>query len=78
MSKVEIRPVDTQGRIILPKSWRNRLRTMSVLVIDEDDRLEIRPADADLSRFVDAVEVDGEHFDDYHKLRKGLKKDAIH
>jgi len=78
MSKVEIRPVDTQGRIILPKAWRNRLRTMSVLVIDEDDRLEIRPADADLSRFVDAVEVDGEHFDDYHKLRKGLKKDAIH
>ena len=78
MSKVEIRPVDTQGRIILPKSWRNRLRTRSVLVIDEDDRLEIRPADADLSRFVDAVEVDGEHFDDYHKLRKGLKKDAIH
>ena len=78
MSKVEIRPVDTQGRIILPKSWRNRLRTRSVLIIDEDDRLEIRPADADLSRFVDAVEVDGEHFDDYHKLRKGLKKDAIH
>jgi AbrB family looped-hinge helix DNA binding protein len=78
MSKVEIRPVDTQGRIILPKSWRNRLRTRSVLVIDEDDRLEILPADADLSRFVDAVEVDGEHFDDYHKLRKGLKKDAIH
>jgi AbrB family looped-hinge helix DNA binding protein len=78
MSKVEIRPVDTQGRIILPKSWRNRLRTRSVLVIDEDDRLEIRPADADLSRFVDAVEVDGEHFDDYHKLRKGLKKDAVH
>jgi AbrB family looped-hinge helix DNA binding protein len=58
MSKVEIRPVDTQGRIILPKAWRNRLKTNAVVVIDEDDRLEIRPADADLSRFVDAVEVD--------------------
>ena len=78
MSKVEIRPVDAQGRIILPKIWRNRLKTNSVLVIDEDDRLEIRPADADLSRFVDAVEVGGEHFDDYHKLRKGLRKDAVH
>ena len=78
MSKVEIRPVDTQGRIILPKSWRNRLRTRSVLVIDEDDRLEIRPADADLSRFVDAVEVDGKDFEDYHMLRKGLRKDALH
>ena len=78
MSKVEVRPVDSQGRIILPKSWRNRLRTRSVLVIDEDDRLEIRPADADLSRFVDAVEVDGEDFEDYHTLRKGLRKDALH
>ena len=78
MSKVEIRPIDSQGRIILPKSWRNRLKTNSVVVIDEDDWLEIRPADADLSRFVDAVEVDAEHFDDYHKLRKGLKKDAVY
>jgi AbrB family looped-hinge helix DNA binding protein len=78
MSKVEIRPVDTQGRIILPKSWRSRLKTNAVVVIDEDDWLEIRQADADLSRFVNAVEVDGEHFDDYHKLRKGLRKDAVH
>jgi len=78
MSKVEIKTVDTQGRIILPKSWRNRLKTNAVVVIDEDDRLEIRPADADLSRFVDAVEVDVEHFEDYHKLRKGLRKDAVH
>jgi AbrB family looped-hinge helix DNA binding protein len=78
MSTVEIKTVDTQGRIILPKSWRKRQKTNSVLVIDEDDRLEIRPADADLSRFVDAVEVDAEHFEDYHKLRKGLRKDAVH
>jgi len=78
MSKVEIKPVDTQGRIILPRAWRNRLKTNSVVIIDEDDRLEIRPADADLSRFVDAVEVPADHFDDYHELRKSLRKDAVH
>jgi len=78
MAKVEIKPVDTQGRIILPRAWRNRLRTSSVVIIDEDDRLEIRPADVDLSRFVDAVDVGAEHFDDYHKLRRGLRKDAVH
>lgn len=78
MPKVEIKTVDTQGRIILPKSWRNRLKTNSVVVIDEEDRLEIRPVDSDLLRFVDAVEVDAEHFSDYHKLRKGLRKDAFH
>ncbi len=78
MSKVEIKPVDLQGRIILPKAWRNRLRTNSVIIIDEDDRLEIRPADVDLSRFVDAVETEERNFDDYHKLRRGLRKDAVH
>ena len=78
MSKVEIRPVDSQGRIILPKAWRNRLRTGSVIVTEEDDRLEIRPADADLSRFVDAVEVDADSFGDYHALRRKLKEHAVH
>ncbi|MDD1703214.1 MAG: AbrB/MazE/SpoVT family DNA-binding domain-containing protein [Methanoregula sp.] len=77
MSKVEIRPIDAQGRIILPKAWRNRLRTGSVVVVDEEDRLEIRPADTDLSRFVDAVSIDADNFGDYHKLRKGLRKDAV-
>jgi len=78
MTKVEIKQVDAQGRIILPKAWRNRLKTNNVMIIDEDDRLEIRPADTDLARFVDAVEVDAEHFDDYHALRKELRKDAVY
>ena len=78
MVKVEIKPVDARGRIILPMAWRKRLKTNSVVVIHEDDRLEIRPADADLSRFVDSVEVGAEHFGDYHKLRKGLRRDAVH
>jgi AbrB family looped-hinge helix DNA binding protein len=78
MPKVEIKQVDTQGRLILPKAWRSRLKTGSVVVIDEDDHLEIRPADADLSRFVDTVETGAEQFGDYHALRKGLRKDAVH
>ena len=78
MTKVEIKQVDAQGRIILPKAWRNRLKTKNVMIIDEDDRLEIRPADTDLTQFVDAVEVDAEHFDDYHNLRRELRKDAVY
>ncbi|MDO9034379.1 MAG: hypothetical protein Q7U51_04165 [Methanoregula sp.] len=78
MTKVEIKQVDAQGRIILPKAWRNRLKTKNVMIIDEDDRLEILPADTDLARFVDAVEVEGKHFDNYHAMRKELRKDAVH
>ena len=78
MTKVEIKQVDAQGRIILPKAWRNRLKTKNVMIIDDDDRLEIRPADTDLTRFVDAVEVESKNFDDYHALRKELRKDAVY
>jgi len=35
---------------------------------------KIRPADADLSRFVDVVEVDVEGFGDYHTLRRKLRE----
>lgn len=78
MSKVEIKPVDSQGRIILPKEWRNKILTKNVVITVEDDRLEIRRADSDLTRFVDSVEVDSEDFNDYHNLRKGLRKNAVY
>ncbi len=78
MAKVEVRPIDSQGRIILPKAWREKNKSKTVLVIDEDDRLEIRAGDTDLSRFVDAVDADIRNFDDYHTLRKGLRKHAVH
>jgi len=77
MSKVDIRPVDAQGRIILPKSWRERRNIKAVVIIDEDDRLEIRAVDPDLSRFIDAISVDAEDFEDYHALRRRLRKNAV-
>ena len=77
MSKVDIRPIDAQGRIILPKSWRERQKTQTVVIVDEDDHLEIRSIDADLSRFVDAIPVDAVDFDDYHDLRGRLRTNAV-
>ena len=77
MSKVDIRPIDAQGRIILPKSWRERGNKKAVVIIDEDDHLEIRAVDPDLSRFVDAISVDADDFEDYHSLRRRLRKNAV-
>ena len=74
---MEIRPIDSQGRIILPKSWREKQKTQTVVIVDEDDHLEIRSIDADLSRFVDAIPVDSEDFDDYHNLRRRLRENAV-
>jgi hypothetical protein len=53
------------------------LAIKNVVIIEEDDRLEIRPAGEDLSRFVDAVEVGSEDFNDYHKLRKARETNAV-
>ena len=78
MVKVDIRPIDSQGRIILPKAWREKHKSKTVLVIDEDDRLEIRAGNTDLSQYIDAVETDIQNFDDYHSLRKGLRKHALY
>ena len=77
MSKVEIRPIDAQGRVILPKSWREKQTNRSVVIVTEDDHLEIRSIDADLSRFADAIPVDIEDFEDYHALRRTLRKNAV-
>jgi len=35
---------------------------------------KILPDDSDLSRFVDAIEVEVEEFGDYHTLRRKLRK----
>jgi bifunctional DNA-binding transcriptional regulator/antitoxin component of YhaV-PrlF toxin-antitoxin module len=78
MVKVEVRPIDSQGRIILPKAWREKHKSKTVFIIDENDRLEIRAGDEDLSRFLDAVDTEVKDFDDYHTLRKGLRKHAVH
>lgn len=78
MSKMKIEPVDKRGRVVLTKAWRNRLKTNAVVIIDNNDWLEIRAADTDLSRFVDAIEVNENDFGDYYKLRKGLRKNPIY
>jgi DNA-binding transcriptional regulator/RsmH inhibitor MraZ len=72
--KVAIKRIDNQGRIVLPLSFRRRLKRGAVLVVEREDRLEIYPVDAELSEYFDAVEVDVEHFEDYHELRRELRE----
>jgi hypothetical protein len=41
------------------------------------NQLKIRAGDSDLTRFVDSVNTDLPDFDNYHALRKGLKKEGV-
>ena len=71
--KVEVKKIDSQGRIVLPISWRRRVDD-EMVVVERGEKVEIFPRDVDLSKYVDSVEVDVGTFDDYHALRKALRK----
>lgn len=74
---VEVKKVDSQGRIALPAKWRARAlkETKEVCIVEKDDYLLVRPLRrGDLTRHFDAVEVDvePEDFQDYNRLKKVL------
>ncbi len=55
---VEVRRVDSQGRIVLPKGWRERWGN-EVVLIEFEDRIEILPKrKPKLSQFFDVIEAD--------------------
>lgn len=76
MTHVEVKKVDAQGRISLPVDWRKSFldRSQKVMVVKHENHLEIIPVGADLSKYIDSVDVDVKEWKDYHSLRKELRK----
>ena len=75
--EVEVKTVDSQGRIMLPKKWRSRyLKDKKAVVSQKGDTIEIRPfEDIDLTKYFDTVEVDLKaDFSDWHKVREELRR----
>lgn len=75
----EVRKVDSQGRIALPKRWRDRALKKSdkVIVVEQNDALVIRPRrKVDLTAYFDSVKVEVEPkvFADYKELKRALLK----
>ena len=75
--EVLIRRVDCLGRILLPAKWRAKYlrKTRLVTIKIKEDKIVIEPVTvADLTEFLDSVEVDVESraFEDYNKLKKSL------
>jgi len=75
--EVEVKTVDTQGRIMLPKTWRDRyLKDKKAVISQKGDIIEIRPfADIDLTKYFDSIEVDLKtDLSDWHKVREELRR----
>jgi len=76
LSQLEVKDVDEQGRIIIPKEWRRKLlKGKKVLMRLKDASIEITPyRQEDLTKFFDAALVDVKsNMEDWHALRKELK-----
>jgi bifunctional DNA-binding transcriptional regulator/antitoxin component of YhaV-PrlF toxin-antitoxin module len=74
---VEIKSIDNQGRILLPKNWRSRyLKGKKAIIVSKGDVVEVRPfTKADLTKYFDSVEVDlKSDLSDWHKVRKELRR----
>lgn len=75
--EMEVKSVDNQGRIMLPKNWRDRyLKDKKAVISQKGDVIEIRPfEDIDLTKYFDSVEVDLKaDLSDWHKVREGLRR----
>ena len=58
MSSMEVKRIDSQGRIVIPRSWREKWGN-EVIIVELDDRLEILPRKKpNLSKFFDILEVE--------------------
>jgi bifunctional DNA-binding transcriptional regulator/antitoxin component of YhaV-PrlF toxin-antitoxin module len=74
---VEIKSIDNQGRILLPKNWRSRyLKGKKAIIVSKGDVVEVRPfTKADLTKYFDSVEVDlKSDLSEWHKVRKELRR----
>jgi bifunctional DNA-binding transcriptional regulator/antitoxin component of YhaV-PrlF toxin-antitoxin module len=75
--EMEVKAVDNQGRIILPKNWRDRyLKDKKAVIAQKGDIIEIRSfEDIDLTKYFDSVEVDLKaDLSDWHKVREELRR----
>jgi len=74
--EVEVKTIDNQGRIILPKNWRNRyMKGRKAIIVSKGELIEIRPfVKSDLTQYFDKVAVDlKSDLSNWHQVRKELR-----
>ena len=75
--ETEVKTVDSQGRVLLPKMWRDRyLKDKKAVVSQKGEVIEIRPfEEIDLTKYFDIIKVDLKaDLADWHKVREELRR----
>ncbi len=72
MTVVEVKRIDPQGRLVIPKSWRERWGN-EVILVEFEDRIEIIPRKKPrLSRFFDIIDAEIKGTDAEKELLESL------
>lgn len=73
---VKVRKMDEQGRIVIPKKWRDEHSERDFVIKMEGDEIKMIPLKStDLTEYFDSIEVDLESdLSDWHSIRKELRK----
>ena len=72
-----VRELDKQGRIVIPKEWREKYARKGKLVVRlEKGEIRMTPvATVDLTEYFDFIEVDlKSDLSDWHSVRKELRR----
>lgn len=77
MYKLFRKEIDDQGRIILPREWRNHLKSKKVLMIQEDAVIKIVSASAKLSSFYDKAKPSTMKIDPFQDYDKALVEASL-
>jgi len=75
--KTEIKKVDSQGRIVLPRDWREKVLgdENEVIIIKEGDFLKIIPKKkGDLTKFFDTLDLSAEFIEELADWNEFEKK----
>ena len=73
---VVVRELDKQGRIVIPKRWREKYAKKGkfVMKLDGDEIRMIPMGTVDLTEYFDSIEVDlKSDLSDWHSVRKELR-----
>lgn len=69
MEKVVIKRVDSQGRIVIPKEWRDKFNTDEFILVLKDDRIELYPRVSNLTKLIDSIDIE-ELPSNWHELKR--------
>jgi len=74
---VVVKEIDEQGRVVIPKEWRERLLKDSRVIMKLGERsIEVLPvSELNLANFINSIEVDVKSdLSDWHSVRRELRK----